>query len=272
MELLSPIEQLCEELKLPVVAQEYNNLSLVASQENWKYSQFLEELLQQEYNEKMSRSKTILTKMAGFPAIKTIEQFDYSFTIGVNRKQIEELASLSFVKRNENIIFLGQPGVGKTHLAIALGYKAVMNRYKVRFTSITELISDANKAKREKRYDSFLKSISTASVLIIDEIGYFNMSKEDANHFFQIISARYEKSSTILTSNLIFSQWSQVFGGDKIVTTAILDRVLHHSHVINIQGESYRLKEKKESGILNSDIYKFGVKTSTKMVEKTEVV
>ena len=162
--------------------------------------------------------------------------------------------------------------MGKTHLAIALGYKAVMNRYKVRFTSITELISDANKAKREKRYDSFLKSISTASVLIIDEIGYFNMSKEDANHFFQIISARYEKSSTILTSNLIFSQWSQVFGGDKIVTTAILDRVLHHSHVINIQGESYRLKEKKESGILNSDIYKFGVKTSTKMVEKTEVV
>ena len=129
-----------------------------------------------------------------------------------------------------------------------------MNRYKVRFTSITELISDANKAKREKRYDSFLKSISTASVLIIDEIGYFNMSKEDANHFFQIISARYEKSSTILTSNLIFSQWSQVFGGDKIVTTAILDRVLHHSHVINIQGESYRLKEKKDQGILNSDI------------------
>jgi DNA replication protein DnaC len=98
------------------------------------------------------------------------------------------------------------------------------------------------------------------------------MSKEDANHFFQIISARYEKSSTILTSNLVFSQWAQVFGGDKIVTTAILDRILHHSHVINIQGDSYRLKEKKESGLINSDIYKFGAKSSTKMVEKTEVV
>ena len=98
------------------------------------------------------------------------------------------------------------------------------------------------------------------------------MSKEDANHFFQIISSRYEKSSTILTSNLIFSQWSQVFGCDKIVTTAILDRVLHHSYVINIQGESYRLKEKKEQGILNSDIYMFGAKSSIKMVEKTEVV
>lgn len=271
MELLSPIEQLCEELKLPVVAQEYNNLSIIASQENWKYSQFLEELLQQEYNEKMSRSKTILTKMAGFPAIKTIEQFDYSFTIGVNRKQIEELASLSFVKRNENIIFLGQPGVGKTHLAIALAYKAVLHRYKVRFTTITELIADANKAKRDKKYDSFLKMIVSPSILIIDEIGYFNMSKEDANHFFQIISARYEKGSTILTSNLVFSQWAQTFGGDKIVTTAILDRVLHHSHVINIQGDSYRLKEKRESNI-NSDIYKFGAKSSTKVVEKTEVV
>ena len=147
-----------------------------------------------------------------------------------------------------------------------------LHRYKVRFTSITELISDANKAKREKRYEVFLKNIATPSVLIIDEIGYFNMSKEDANHFFQIISARYEKSSTILTSNLIFSQWAQVFGGDKIVTTAILDRILHHSYVINIQGESYRLKEKKESGIISSDIYKFGVRSSNKSVQKTEVV
>ena len=147
-----------------------------------------------------------------------------------------------------------------------------LHRYKVRFTSITELISDANRAKREKRYEGFLKNIATPSVLIIDEIGYFNMSKEDANHIFQIISARYEKSSTILTSNLIFSQWAQVFGGDKIVTTAILDRILHHSYVINIQGESYRLKEKKESGVINSDIYKFGARSSNKTVQKTEVV
>lgn len=270
---------MCEELKLSSVQDKYNELSLLAAKENWNYSQYLHELLEIEVKDKINRSKNTLTKLAGFPAIKTIEQFDYSFTIGVNSKQIEELASLNFVKKHENIIFLGQPGVGKTHLAIALGYKAVLHRYKavlhrykVRFTSITELISDANKAKREKRYDSFLKSISTASVLIIDEIGYFNMSKEDANHFFQIISARYEKSSTILTSNLVFSQWAQLFGGDKIVTTAILDRILHHSHVINIQGDSYRLKEKKESGLINSDIYKFGAKSSTKMVEKTEVV
>ena len=272
MELNRHIQELCEELKLPTILEQYSDISLLAAKESWNYSQYLHELLELEFNNRMSRSCHTLTKLAGFPAIKTIEQFDYSFTIGVNSKQIEELASLLFVKKHENIIFLGQPGVGKTHLAIALGYKAVMHRYKVRFTSVTELISGANKAKREKRYDSFLKNIATPSVLIIDEIGYFNMSKEDANHFFQIISARYEKSSTILTSNLIFSQWAQVFGGDKIVTTAILDRILHHSHVINIQGESYRLKEKKESGIINSDIYKFGAKSSNKIVEKQEVV
>ena len=271
MEILKPIEQLCDELKLSTIVEQYSQISILAAKENWNYSQFLEELLQKEYDARMSRSKTILTKMAGFPTIKTIEQFDYSFTIGVNRKQIEELATLNFVKKHENIIFLGQPGVGKTHLAIALAYKAVLHRYKVRFTTITDLIADANKAKRDKRYDSFLKMIVSPSILIIDEIGYFNMSKEDANHFFQIISARYEKGSTILTSNLVFSQWAQIFGGDKIVTTAILDRVLHHSHVINIQGESYRLKEKRESNI-NSDIYKFGAKSSNKTVEKTEVV
>ncbi len=272
MELNNNITRLCEELKLPTITDQYNEISLIAAKENWNYSQYLEELLRVEFSNKMDRSKSTLTKLAGFPAIKTMEQFDYTFTIGVNSKQIEELSSLNFVKKHENIIFLGQPGVGKTHLAIALGYKAVLNRYKVRFTSIMELISDANKAKREKRYDAFLKNISMPSVLIIDEIGYFNMSKEDANHFFQIISYRYEKSSTILTSNLIFSQWSQVFGSDKIVTTAILDRILHHSHVINIQGESYRLKEKKESGLINSDIYKFGAKSSNKVLEKTEVV
>ena len=272
MELSTNIGQLCQELKLSSIQEQYSEISLLAAKESWNYSQYLHELLELEFNNRMNRSKHTLTKLAGFPAIKTIEQFDYSFTIGVNSKQIEELTSLSFVKKHENIIFLGQPGVGKTHLAIALGYKAVLHRYKVRFTSITELISDANKAKREKRYDAFLKNIATPSVLIIDEIGYFNMSKEDANHFFQIISTRYEKSATIFTSNLVFSQWSQVFGGDKVVTTAILDRILHHSHVINIQGESYRLKEKKESGIINSDIYKFGAKSSNQTVEKQEVV
>lgn len=272
MELNNEIVNLCKELKLSTVLDKYHDVATMAAKENWQYVQFLHELLKLEINNRMDRSKNVLTKFASFPAIKTLEQFDYTFSVGVNRKQIEELASLSFIKKHENIILLGQCGVGKTHLAIALAYKAVQNRYKAKFTTIAELLSNANKAKKERKYDSFLKSIINPSVLVIDEIGYFNMNKEEANHFFQIISKRYEKGSTILTSNLVFSKWTQVFAGDKIVTTAILDRVLHHSHIINIQGDSYRLKEKKDQGIINSDIYKFGTKSLDKSVEKVEVV
>ena len=256
MELNDNIVKLCGELKLPTTIKEYHTVATTAAKESWTYTQFLNELLQLESSAKLLRVKTTLTKFAGFPAIKTLEQFDYNFTVGVNSKQIDELASLEFIKRNENIILLGESGVGKTHLAIALAYKAVENRFKVKFTSLADLLATASKAKREKRYDSFLKTIIMPSVLVIDEIGYFNMSKEEANHFFQIISKRYERGSTILTSNLVFSKWTTIFANDKVVTTAILDRVLHHSHIINIQGDSYRLKEKQESGLINSDIFK----------------
>jgi len=272
MELEEEILTLCRSLKLSTVANEFHTVSTTAAKESWQYSQFLHELLQLEYDNRMDRSKNTLTKLASFPAIKTLEQFDYTFSVGVNRKQIEELATLGFIKRHENIILLGECGVGKTHLAIALAYKAVQHRYKAKFTTIADLLANANKAKKERKYDTFLKSVTNPSVLVIDEIGYFNMNKEEANHFFQIISKRYEKGSTILTSNLVFSKWTQVFAGDKVVTTAILDRLLHHSHIINIQGDSYRLKEKKESGIINSDLYKFGAKSSNKTGQNKEVV
>jgi len=252
MELSQTIDSYCKELKLPTTQEQYHTLATTAAKENWTYTQFLNEILQTEVTSRLNNSKKMLTKFAGFPAIKTLEEFDYEFTVGVNSKQINELASLEFIKKNENIILLGQSGVGKTHLAIALAYKAVQNRYKVKFTTIADLLSNAVAAKRDKKYDNFLKSIIHPSILIIDEIGYFNMSKDEANHFFQIISKRYERGSTILTSNLVFSKWKQIFG-DKIVTAAILDRVLHHSHIINIQGDSYRLKEKKEAGLFSQE-------------------
>jgi DNA replication protein DnaC len=272
MEISTHIEHLCKELGLSRVAEQFPTVSSTAASENWNYSQFLEECLRIEAEERLQRSKSTLIKFATFPVIKTLDQFDYGFSIGVNRKQIEELSTLGFIKRHENIILLGQSGVGKTHLAIALGYKAVFSRYKVKFTGVMELLSQANSAKKEKRYEAFLKNIQSPSILIIDEIGYFNMTKEEANHFFQIISKRYEKGSTILTSNLVFSQWVNIFGGDKVVTTAILDRLIHHSHIINIQGESYRLKEKKETGILSSDIYKARAKKFSQNGENQEVV
>ena len=268
MELSTNIENLCKELQLPMINDEYHNLSNRAAKESWKYNEYLYEILKLEANNRAERSRKTLTKMAGFPTIKTLEEFDFEFTVGVNRRQIEELSTLEFIKRKENIILLGQSGVGKTHLAIALAYKAVQSRIKARFTTISDLILQMQIAKKEKRYDSFIKqSIMTPSLLVIDEIGYFPMSKEDANHFFQVISKRYERGATIVTSNLVFSQWSSIFANDKVVTTAILDRLLHHSHIINILGDSYRLKEKKESGVIESDLFKFESKKPSKGVK-----
>jgi len=257
MELNEQITSLCKELQLPTVSRQYHDLANIAAKENWQYGEYLYEILKVESSAKADRSRTMLTKFAGFPTIKTLEQFDFDFTVGVNRRQIEELSSLQFVKRNENIILLGQSGVGKTHLAIALAYKAVQSRMKVKFTTTADILIQMSIAKKEKRYDSFIKqTIMAPSLLVIDEIGYFPMSKEDAQHFFQIISKRYEQGSVIVTSNLVFSQWAGVFANDKVVTTAILDRLLHHSHIINIQGDSYRLKEKKEAGVLNLNQFK----------------
>ena len=268
MELNTNIETLCKELQLPMFNEYHHELSNRAAKENWKYSEYLYEILKIEADNRAVRSRATLTKMAGFPTVKTLEQFDFDFTIGVNRRQIEELSTLEFIKRKENIILLGQSGVGKTHLAIALAYAAVQNRMKARFITISDLIMQMSNAKREKRYDSFIKqSIMSPSLLVIDEIGYFPMNKEDAHHFFQVISRRYERGATIVTSNLVFSQWSGIFANDKVVTTAILDRLLHHSHVINILGDSYRLKEKKEEGLVDSDLYKFKTQKSVKGVK-----
>jgi len=248
-----------------MINSEHHNLSHRAAKENWKYNEYLYEILKLEANSRAERSRKTLTKMAGFPTIKTLEQFDFDFTVGVNRRQIEELSTLEFINKKENIILLGQSGVGKTHLAISLAYKAVQSRIKARFTTISDLILQMQTAKKEKRYDSFIKqAIMAPSLLVIDEIGYFPMSKEEANHFFQVVSKRYERGATIVTSNLVFSQWSSIFANDKVVTTAILDRLLHHSHIINILGDSYRLKEKKESGVIEQDLFKFDTKKSIK--------
>ena len=268
MELNKHIENICKELQLPMFNEHHHELSNRAAKESWKYSEYLLEILKLEANNRAVRSRATLTKMAGFPTIKTLEQFDFDFTVGVNRRQIEELSTLEFIKRKENIILLGQSGVGKTHLAIALAYAAVQNRMKAKFITISDLIMQMSNAKREKRYDSFIKqSIMAPSLLVIDEIGYCPMNKEDAHHFFQVISRRYERGATIVTSNLVFSQWSGIFANDKVVTTAILDRLLHHSHVINILGDSYRLKEKKEEGLVDSDLYKFQTKKLGKGVK-----
>ncbi|ABX87410.1 IS21 family transposase [Yersinia pestis] len=179
------------------------------------------------------------------------KEYDFTFATGAPQKQLQSLRSLSFIERNENIVLLGPSGVGKTHLAIAMGYEAVRAGIKVRFTTAADLLLQLSTAQRQGRYKTTLqRGVMAPRLLIIDEIGYLPFSQEEAKLFFQVIAKRYEKSAMILTSNLPFGQWDQTFAGDAALTSAMLDRILHHSHVVQIKGESYRLRQKRKAGVI----------------------
>ena len=216
---------------------------------NASYADFLEEVLRAERDAR--RAREMLTRTAGFPAIKTLDAYDFGFATGAPRAQILELAALSFVERTENVVLLGPSGTGKTHLAIALGYLATQRGWKVRFTSAADLMLAMETAQRQNRLKDFVhRTIAMPKLLIIDEIGYLPFGREQANLFFQVIARRYEKGSLILTSNLSFGSWDEAFAGDAVLTAAMLDRILQHAAVVQISGESYRLKDKRRAGIM----------------------
>lgn len=205
----------------------------------------LDHLLLEEAKARKKRRAENQIKVAGFPFKKTVEQFDFDFQPSIDKEQIMELCTMRFVENNENVVFLGTPGVGKTHLAVSLGMIAAQNRYSTYYINCHKLITILNKSHYENRLEETLKKYAKYKVLIIDEIGYLPMDIQGANLFFQLITKRYEKHSTIFTSNKAFSSWNEVFS-DITIASAILDRILHHCQVINIKGESYRLKERKE--------------------------
>lgn len=245
------ISELCLELKLPGLAESFPALAQTAAGREWSYAEFLEKSLVAERESRQARVRTTLTRMAGFPAIKTLDDFDFDFAMGVPKRQLQELSALAFVERAENIILLGPSGVGKTHLAIALGYLAVQRGIKTRFVTAADLVLQLETAMRQQRYKEVLdRTILRHRLLIIDEIGYLPLTQEQANIFFQVVAKRYERGSVIVTSNLSFGAWDQTFAGDVGLTAAMLDRLLHHSHVIQVQGDSYRLKDKRKAGIL----------------------
>lgn len=218
---------------LPILAEE-------AQSKDLSYMAFLDRLLEEEVAAKEERRIRTTLKIAGLPYEKAIEEYDFTFHPDLDKRTVMGLFDLDFLTRHENVIFLGPPGVGKTHLAVALAIKACHFGMSIYFTTMPNLIDKLKKdadSARKGRGRSYYKS----GLVIVDEVGYMPVNREEAHLFFQFVSYRYEKASTIITSNKSFSEWAELFG-DPVVVTAVLDRLLHHCQVINIKGKSYRMK------------------------------
>jgi len=222
-------------LKLSRTAEVLDTVAQQARENKSSYLAFLDHLLEEEVAAKDKRRIQTAMRTAGLPGAKTIEEYDFSFHPQLDQGEVMELFDLSFISKKENAIFLGPPGVGKTHLAISLATKACHHGFKVYFTTMGSLIQKLKEgATRRKAYLS-------SSLVVVDEVGYLPVTPQEAHLFFQFVSHRYERSSTIITSNKSFGDWQELFG-DPVIATAILDRLLHHCKVVNIKGHSYRLK------------------------------
>ena len=245
--LSSYLESQLQALKLKGILAHYREITEKASHNNLSYPEYLSLLLEEELKRKNDGTvKTKITK-ARFPFIKTLEEFDFSFQPSLREKEIIALSSLDFIEKKENVIFLGPPGVGKTHLSVALGIKACMAKYRVAFITAQKLLEELMLSLRDGSLTDKLLSYSRLNLLIIDELGYMPVSNEQANLLFRLVSMRYEKGSIIITSNYNFNEWGEIFS-DQVVAAAIIDRLVHHARIFYINGTSYRLKGKIKSG------------------------
>ena len=229
-------------LKLFQMKEHLEEVSNFVSQNKLSFSDGLLKLCNYEIDHKTEVASKSMIKAAAFPFVKTVEDYDFEFQPCVNKQEILELATLRFMEKAENIVFLGSSGVGKTHLATSIGIVAASKRYSTYFIKCHDLLQQLKRAKLENRLENKLKYINRYKLLVVDELVYLPIDKEDSNLFFQVIDMRYEKKSTILTTNINFNDWDSIFN-DAIVANAILDRVLHHSKVITINGRSYRVKD-----------------------------
>ena len=243
------IASLCAQLKLDRIAGDWGALAQHTATTDGSLADFLEHLLQAELGAREERKRQTLTKLASLPSIKTLEQYDFGFASGAPRAQIQELASLAFIERAENVVLLGPSGVGKTHIASALAYRATQAGIKTRFITAADLMMQLATARQQNRLREFFnRAVIGPRLLVIDEIGYLPFGREEANLFFNVVAKRYERGAIVLTSNLPFTQWATAFADDQTLTAAMLDRLLHHAHIVQISGESYRLKDKRKAG------------------------
>ena len=243
------IAAMCTKLKLERIAAEWPPLAQQAARDEASFAEFLERLLKMDNDARLERQRQTLLKLATLPAVKTLEQYDFGFATGAPRLQIQELAALSFIERTENVVLLGPSGVGKTHIATALAYRATMAGIKTRFITAADLMLQLATARGQGRLkEYFNRAVIGPRLLVVDEIGYLPFGREEANLFFNVVAKRYERGSMVLTSNLPFTQWASTFADDQTLTAAMLDRLLHHAHIVQIAGESYRLKDKRKAG------------------------
>ena len=231
-------------LNLPFMRQNVEELARRAAKGQWSHVDFLTRLVEGEAAQRQDRARQRRVQQARFPVLKALQQFDFTWPTKINRPQVQNLFRLKFIEDKAHAVFVGPVGLGKSHLAVALGYAACLAGFRVRFATAVEIVNSLSAAEKAGRFLPELKKYTRPDVLIMDELGYLPIDKHGADLLFQIISQRYEHGSIVLTTNKVFKDWPSIFNNDSTLTSAILDRLLHHAETIVIEGRSYRMKDR----------------------------
>jgi len=247
--MLESLRAQLKRLSLHTMAQLFELEALKAAKSEMSYTAFLARLVEEELAAKTDRSVNAHLSRARLPAVRTLAEFDFSFQPGLSATRVRELATLGFLERAENVVFVGRPGVGKTHLSVGLAVCACQARKRVLFTSALSCLESLTQAELSRTLGRTIETLGRLDLLVVDELGYTPIDAHQANLFFQLVSHMYTRTSMIVTSNLSFDAWGSVFGGDEVIAGAILDRLLHHSHVFLITGPSYRMKDKLAAAV-----------------------
>jgi DNA replication protein DnaC len=234
-------------LKLPYIADKYAEITTSASKKEWSHIKYLATLIEGEVELRQDRATQLRIQKARFPVIKTLDQFVWTWPKKINRLQVQNLFKLDFIKKKANVIFLGGVGIGKTHLSTALAYQACLEDFSVLFTTAIDVINSLSAAHQAGRFQQELKKYLKPALLILDELGYLPIDKHGADLLFQVISHRYERGAMIISTNRAFKQWPEIFNNDATLTSALLDRLLHHAETVLIVGKSFRMKDVIES-------------------------